>query len=158
MKKNKIIISLCTIVFILISIIICLLISIHNKKQFVKPEFDKNVGVIPEGLEYQKNALKISDGYLIYVEPMPKKIDEEYLKINLISSIDNRVWLKIRILDDNKEIIAESGLVKPGEYLEKVKLTKSVNSEANITYKIMGYQTDNYISAGAISLNTRIGE
>ena len=68
------------------------------------------------------------------------------------------MYVKVRILDSENNIIGETGILKAGDYLEKVKLSKSVKVNDNITYKIMGYDQDNYTSAGSVSLNTRIGE
>lgn len=159
MKKNKITIMLIMILVILISIIIFLLININDKKSFVKPEFDKtSTTSIPENINYKKSGIKITDGYSIYIEALPKKTKDNYLNINLISYEDNNVWIKVRVLNNKKEIIAESGLIKSGEYLEKIKLNKTINVNDQISYKIMGYQTDSYLSAGSIILNTRIGE
>ena len=74
------------------------------------------------------------------------------------SSKNNNIWVKIRVLNSDKEIIGETGLIKPGQYLESVTLTQKVKTNDQIIYKIMGYEKDEYISAGSISLNTRIGE
>ena len=134
------------------------MININNKKQFIKPEFDKNVEVIPENLEYKKNSLKVTEGYELYIEAIPKIVEDKYLQINLVSFESNDVWFKIRVLDSNKRIIAESGIVRPGEYLEKLELSRNLFEGAKVTYKIMGYEKDSYFSAGSVNLNTRIGE
>lgn len=157
MKNNKMTIGLGVVLIILVLGIILLLININSKNKFVKPEFDKNVTEIPEKLDYKKNELKISEGYIVYLNPRPT-IDNDYLKIDFISNKNNKIWIKVRVFDNNKKLIAESGLLKPGEYLEKVKLKGKVNTNVEITYKIMGYEMDNYLSAGSVSLNTRIGE
>lgn len=157
MKKDKLLRILCIILAIFIVIIILLLLSINNKATFKKPEFDKNVREIPSELDYEDSVLSIVDGYSLYISPNPKIVDDNYLKIDLVSIKNNRVFIKVRILDENKEILGETGLLRAGEYLEKVKLNKNVNINDKIIYKIMGYEKDTYMSAGSISLNTRIG-
>ena len=158
MKKNKITIILSVILIILVSIIIFLLININSKKQFKKPEFDKNATTIPEKLEYKEKAIKISEGYSLYIDPIPKLDQNDNLSINLVSLEENKIWIKVRILNAKEEIIGETGLIKPGEYLEKVQINQQLSENDQITYKIMGYEKDTYRSAGTISLNTRIGE
>lgn len=158
MKKNKITIVLSTILIILISIIIFLLININNKKQFKKPEFANAATSIPEKLEYKEKAIKVSEGYSLYIDPIPKLDQNANLSINLVSLEENKIWIKVRILNAKEEIIGETGLIKPGEYLEKVQINQQLSKNDQITYKIMGYEKDTYRSAGTISLNTRIGE
>lgn len=158
MKKNKITIVLSTILIILISIIIFLLININSKKQFKKPEFDNAATSIPEKLEYKEKAIKVSEGYSLYIDPIPKLDQNDNLSINLVSLEENKIWIKVRILNAKEEIIGETGLIKPGEYLEKVQINQQLSKNDQITYKIMGYEKDIYRSAGTISLNTRIGE
>lgn len=155
--KNKIVIILTIVLVILVSIVIVLAINLKKKTTFTKPKFDKLVlNEIPDDLKYQKNILKISEGYAIYIDAMPK-IDDEQLIVNFISLEDNNIWIKLRIIKDN-EIIGESGLVRPGEYLKTVKINTNLSINQNITYIIMGYEFDTYLSAGVINLNTKVGE
>ena len=157
MKKNKITIILSVILLILIILIILLTISIKNKSTFKKPEFDKNViENISSELDYQNKIIKVTDNYSLYIEPEPI-INDNSLIINLISLDTNNILLKVRVLKED-EVVAETGLIKPGQYLEKVQLKKKLDVNDEIVYMVMGYEKDSYLSAGAIKLNTRIGE
>ena len=69
----------------------------------------------------------------------------------------NGVWLKLRILDAGDNILAETGLLKPNEYVKTVTFDKIPKSGANIKLKIMAYEPDTYYSAGAVTLNTTVG-
>lgn len=66
------------------------------------------------------------------------------------------VWLKLRILDESGEILGETGLIKPGEYVKSVTLTSHVTDGQKIKLKIMAYEPDTYYSAGTATLNTVI--
>jgi len=157
MKKNKVVIILSVILLILIILIILLTISNKNKSTFKKPEFDKNaIENISSNIDYQSKIIKVTDNYSLYIEPEPI-INDNYLMINLISLETNNIWLKVRVLKEN-EVVAETGLIKPGEYLEKVQLKKKLDVNDEVVYMIMGYEKDSYFSAGSIKLNTRIGE
>lgn len=66
----------------------------------------------------------------------------------------NDVWIKLRILDENEKILAETGLLKPGEYISSVRFTSLPQSGAKIKLKIMAYEPNTYYSAGSATLNT----
>lgn len=68
----------------------------------------------------------------------------------------NSVWLKVRVLDSKGNTLGETGLVKPGEYVQSVTLDTVPQSGAAITLKIMAYEPDTYQSAGAVGLNTTV--
>lgn len=154
---NKKLISLISILIVLILIIIVLFINIQNKSTFKKPKFDEfATSNIPNELKYKESVINISDGYSIYIDGIARK-EEDNLIINFVSIESNNIWIKIRITDEGKNVIAESGLIKPGEYLKSIKLRKQVSENENITYMIMGYEKDNYMSAGTVSLNTKVG-
>jgi len=155
--KNKLVITLTIVLIILISIIIVLGINLKKKTTFVKPEFDNLATTeLPKDLDYSKGVLKIMDGYSIYIDATPKIIDNELI-INFISMKDNNVWIKVRILNDDN-VVGESGLIRAGEYLDKIKLTGKLTSNKDITYMIMGYEIDTYLSAGVVTLKTKEGE
>lgn len=69
---------------------------------------------------------------------------------------DNEVWMKLRITNEKGEIIAETGLIKPGEYLKTVTFDKTPNAGAKIGMKVMTYVPESYESAGAVSISTTI--
>lgn len=156
MKKNKVIVILFVILIVLISIIILLSVSINKRNKFIRPNFDKKVSVIPKEIDYESSVIEIRKGYSIYINSVPTVKDNE-LAVNFVSMDENDIWIKIRILDNNKQIIGESGLVKPGEFLESVKLNRKLKSKEDIIYEIIGYEIDSYLSAGTIRLNTKVG-
>ena len=157
MKEKKKLIFLISILITLIILIVLLSISIKQKGTFVKPEFDSNVlNEIPENIEYKNSTLNITENYAVYINGLPT-IENKELIVDFISMKENNIWIKLRILDTKGKIIAESGLVKPGEYLKSVKLNKKISNEEQITYMIIGYEMDTYLSAGTVKLNTKVG-
>lgn len=69
----------------------------------------------------------------------------------------NKVWLKLRILDKDDNILAETGLLKPNEYVRTVKFDTVPENKASIKLKIMAYEPETYYSAGTVTLNTTVG-
>ena len=76
--------------------------------------------------------------------------------IYLTSPESNTVWLKLRVMDADGNILGETGLIKPGEYVQSVTLTETPKSGTKIVLKLMAYEPDTYYSAGAASLNTTV--
>ncbi len=60
----------------------------------------------------------------------------------------------MRILDEHGDILGESGLIRPGEYVRSVKLDRVPKKSTVIALKIMAYEPDTYRSAGSAKLNT----
>ena len=67
----------------------------------------------------------------------------------------NNAWIKLRVFDEQGNMLGETGLIKPNEYVKYVTLSKT--PEVGTKIKIMGYEPHTYYSAGAASLNTQIG-
>ena len=76
----------------------------------------------------------------------------------LTNPVSNTVWLKVRVLDEKGNALGETGLIKPGEYVQSVELDTVPKAGTPIVLKIMAYQPDTYYSEGAVSLNTAINE
>lgn len=77
--------------------------------------------------------------------------------VYLTNPAENEVWLKLRVLDENDNILGETGLIRPGEYVKDVALSENLTAGTKIKLKIMGYEPENYFSAGSATLNTTIG-
>jgi hypothetical protein len=121
--------------------------------EFTPPPFDpaaeSGTPVVPEGLGYSQldcRAYKVSlcgklgaDGTVFLTNPK-----------------ENAVWLKLRVLDEKGNILGETGLIRPGEYVRTVTLNREVKPGTPVTLKIMAYEPETYHSAGAAALNTRI--
>lgn len=66
----------------------------------------------------------------------------------------NDVWLKLRIYSesDPKDIVCETGLIKPGELLKTVEFNRLLVDGEPIIVKVMSYDPSNYYSRGAFSM------
>lgn len=77
--------------------------------------------------------------------------------VYLTNPAGNAVWLKVRVLDAEGNLLGESGLLRPGEYVRTVTLERSPAPGTRIKLKVMGYMPETYRSAGTLVLNTAIG-
>ena len=74
----------------------------------------------------------------------------------LTNPADSTVWLKARILDADGALLGESGLLRPGEYVQSVTLDRVPAQTAPVTVKIMAYEPETYYSAGSVLLQTQL--
>lgn len=131
----------------------------YNSKnpKFSPPPFEKNaVSGKPDAKNIKSySEMQAADAYIFGLcgEVTAK---DGYVDVYFTSIEGNNAWLKIRILDENENIIAESGLIKPGQYIKSVKLNTEINSAINVTLKVMGYEPETYFSAGAVTLKTTL--
>lgn len=135
-------------------------INVMPKQQgaFVPPAFDTNAEIgVPEA--------DISLGWSeLWQEGMSFRagicgefiVQDDSVDLYFASTQENEVWLKLRIMDEKGEILGETGLIRPGEYIRSVKLNEIPEAGSTVTMKIMSYEPDTYYSCGAVSLNTSV--
>ena len=170
-NKTRIFIALFSIIAILVvAIIIC--VGIYNKKlesvklPFVPPEFDASA------VEGNPSTLGIGEkeGYgiiadpnrLIYSVGLCGIFDVNETDVEGVYEADvyfynpptNNVWLKLRVYGDDPktDIVAETGLIKPGEYIKTITFRRDRIDGEKLTAKVMSYVPEEYTSAGSCSL------
>ncbi|EET58833.1 hypothetical protein BRYFOR_09121 [Marvinbryantia formatexigens DSM 14469] len=121
---------------------------------FTPPPFEEDAvqGVpdVPEELGYSELD---AQAYKVSVCGAPVVQDGKAV-LYLTDPDSSGVWLKVRILDGTGQVLGESGLLKPGEYVEAVTLSAIPGEDTAVQLKIMAYEPDTYHSAGAAALNT----
>lgn len=121
------------------------------KGEFTPPPFDPAAVTgtpdVPEGLGYSELDCRV---YKVSVCGKPGTDGD----IWLTNPESNEVWLKVRVLDGRGNILGETGLIRPGEYVRTVIFDDIPKPGTPVTLKIMGYEPETYYSAGAASLST----
>lgn len=124
-----------------------------GKGEFTPPPFDPAAEAgtpqVPEGLGYNELDCQV---YKVSLCGKPTTDGLVYLT----NPETNDVWLKVRMLDEKGNILGETGLVRPGEYVRALTLENNPGSGTRVTLKIMAYEPETYYSAGAAALNTTI--
>ncbi len=82
-------------------------------------------------------------------------IKDDAADLYFTNDIGNNVWLKLRVIDEDGNILAETGLLKPNEYVQSVKFDAVVPS-TKLKLKIMAYEPNTYYSAGSIALTPKV--
>ena len=125
--------------------------------EFVPPPFESAAVVgtpeVPENLGYSE--LDVKGIYKVSVcgvlRPSGGKVD-----VWFTNPEGNTVWLKLRMQDAEGNVLGESGLLRPGEYVQSIALDPVPEKGASVTLRVMGYMPDTYYSAGEAKLNTTI--
>ena len=157
MKKKNTPLILAAAICILSLVVMVFALTAQKQPQaageFTPPPFDSAAVVgtptVPDGLGYSEldcQAYRVS---------LCGKLSASG-HIWLTNPESNAVWLKVRVLDEKGNILGETGLIRPGEYVQTVALATVPKSGTPITLKIMAYEPDTYYSAGAASLNTTL--
>lgn len=158
MKNKKMIWIMTGICLLTLGIMVWALRSGESQKnlEFVPPSFEETAvsGVpdVPENLgwgELDAKAFKVSVCGMICA-------DEESADVWLTNPESNNIWLKLRLLDEEGNVLGETGLLHPGEYVRAVSLNRSVKQGEKVALKIMSYEPETFYSEGAATLNTTI--
>lgn len=146
-------------VFAVLLIVMITALCIPKTPEFVPPDFETAaVQGKPEVAEVMGYTELYKEGmaYRVSVCGVPT-VDGQDLTVYFTNTEGNEKYLKLRVLDENDNILGETGLIRPGEYVKTVTLTKTLAAGENIKLKIMGYEPETYESAGSATLNTAIG-
>lgn len=126
------------------------------REPFTPPPFEsaavEGIPEVPENLgwrELDADVFRMSVcGVLI---PTENSVD-----VWFTSHEDNHAWLKLRVLDESGEILGETGLLRPGEYVRAVALNEVPEGGTAVKLKIMAYEPETYHSMGSAELSTTI--
>lgn len=160
-KQNKQVTVLAAVFAVAVIIMIVALLAPKEAErgEFVPPTFDasavEGTPEVPEGLGY---SAPFQEGMAYRFAVCGNvTMDGRQALVYFTNPAENETWTKLRIYDESGNVLGETGLIKPGEYVQYVELNKELASGTPIKLKIMGYEPDTYLSAGSVVLNTQIG-
>lgn len=135
-------------------IMVIMLVTSGSGRSFTPPPFDPAAQTgtpdVPESAGY--GELDAGDFKFYAAGNLTAKNGKT--DIWLTNPEENNIWLKVRLLDKDENILGESGLIKPGEYIQSIELDEIPQGISSVTLKIMAYAPDTYQSAGAVALTT----
>ena len=145
-------------IFVILATLVLGVVGCKEKQpEFVPPPFDESAQTgtptVPDGLGWEE--IDANGLYRVSVCGAVT-LNENKADIYFTNPEGNNVWLKLRIMDESGKILGQTGLIKPGEYLQSVTFDNVPASGSKIVMKVMAYEPETYYSAGAISLNTVI--
>ena len=158
MKREKWIRVLAVLCAVSVFGMICALRFSTTTDSFSPPPFDpaaqSGVPSVPEGLGYTE--LEAGDFRAALCGNVTA--EKEAAVIFLTNPGENHVWLKLRLLDENRNILGETGLVRPGEFVRLLEMNPMPEPGTPVVLKVMAYEPDTYHSQGAVTVNTRMGD
>lgn len=128
----------------------------EERPDFVPPEFDSNAvsgtPTVPNDLGwYEVYKAGMSFKAMVCGEV---RIRNGVAKIYFTNPEDNTLWLKLRVMNEKGDTLAETGLIKPGEYLPEITFDQLPEDREKIILRLMSYQPDTYYSGGSVTLTT----
>lgn len=154
------------VVFMIVSLIVMGVVknpsndsTVKETAEFVPPSLDN--GAVQGTPDVPEERIK---SYLpIYKEGMTFKahicgeviIENGSADVYFTNPAENKLLMKLRVFDSQNNVIAETGLIKPGEYLRSVSFDDIPQNGEDIIIKIMTYEPDTYYSGGAVPLKTK---
>lgn len=149
---------ICVVALVTMTVVLYLNKPASEAVEFSPPPHDANavIGVpaeVPEDLGYSK--LEIEKGYVFYLCGNIM-LNGNKADVYFASPEDNSVLLRLRIVDENGQILGETGLIRPGEYLQSIVFESIPQTSGPVKCKIIAYQPETYYSMGTVTLNTTL--
>ena len=148
--------AVCGIMIIVTIISAIVMANREPKVEFIPPEFESaaSVGVpeVPEELDY-KELTREGMTYTAYICGLVRLENGEAV-VYFTNPAKNETWIKLRISDEDGNVLGETGLLRPGEYIRAVPLDREVAPGTAVKLRIMGYEPDTYLSEGSVNVNT----
>ena len=105
---------------------------------------------------YGYSTLTVDEEYAVQLCGVPAN-DGQTVEWNLTNPADNGVWFRAEVLDEGGETLASTGVLRQGEYLPSVTLSRPLTDrETPVTVRIVAYEPDTWQSRGNVNLNLTI--
>lgn len=159
-KKNTPLILAAVICLVSVIVMIAVLANpkVGEPQAFTPPPFEEaaasGVPNVPEGLGWGELDAKVYKASVCGVI----RVEDGSADVWFTNPESNTLWLKLRILDKDGNIVGETGIIKPGEYVQSVAFYAVPAGGEAVSLKLMAYEPETYHSAGAVTLNTTIAE
>lgn len=120
--------------------------------EFEAPPFDGSalLGVPEEAIALGNyRSVDVNGNYSFSICGAPAYKDGNLLPY-FASHGENEVWLLLKVYDADGTELGKSGLVRPGEYVTSIALSRTPTGHA-VTVKVLSYEPDTYFSRGTAS-------
>ena len=156
-RKNFWLAACCMVAVVVIAVLLLIPKQESQTAQFTPPPFDAAVvrgkPEAPEELGWSE--MQIRDGLTASVCGVLNEADGK-VAVWLYNHADSDCWIKLRMLDSEGNILGETGLLKPGEYVQYLNLDTVPKKNTTVVLKLMAYQPETYYSGGSLGLETTL--
>ena len=144
-------------VLLLLILVACIVAAIYSLVvRYIPPAHEKNaqngIPVVKESYLYESVASDF--GYSFSLAANLYQREDGSVSVFLTNPIENDVSILCEIRDaETGQLYYKSGLLSPGEFVEKLKPgSKFANELHNVKVKILAYEPEKYLSAGTTEL------
>lgn len=125
-------------------------------RTFIPPEHEvaAMAGAPVEADTYQ--MLPVKEGYMVGIDTMPVYSDG-VLHLNVANDEGNTVWFLVRVYQNDKKI-AQTGILHPGEYIDKVECMKKLAAGDTVMVQTVAYEPGTYHSEGVARIACEVAE
>ena len=125
----------------------------QNDSGFVPPEADANAlsgypTVIDEYAQYQN--IRMNEDFAFSMALCPLYVNGK-AEVYFANSKDSKAYGLIKLYDSDGNLIGESGLVKPGKYVQSVEISLVPKRDTEISVRVLSYEPKTYYSLGTVS-------
>lgn len=123
---------------------------------FTPPPFEENAisGEPTVAFPQIYGTLTLTEDLAVRLYSAPV-VQDGKIAVYFASKAENTLWVRLRITDENGNILGQTGLLKPGEYVESISLLKKPKSSRAVA-KILTYQPETYYSMGTANANIQL--
>jgi hypothetical protein len=150
---RKQIVILAIVVTLLVALCVVAAFLALGNREFTPPPFDEAAEAgtptvtDPDG---RYGTATVEEGYSVGLCATPLYKDGA-LSLYFTCPSTNRAWMLVKIYDEKGRLLGQSGLVRPGEYLSEVALSRAPTGE-KLTVHVLAYEPDTYYSLGTAKL------
>jgi hypothetical protein len=102
---------------------------------------------------YGYSTLNVDETYLIRLCGVPAN-DGQAVDFYFTNPPESGVWFRAEVLSEGGQLLASTGVLRPGEYLPTVTLNQELTQqETPVTVRIVAYEPDTWQSRGNVNLN-----
>ena len=153
--KHIFIIAFLLIVIAVLCVAIVLLSS--NESEFIPPEFDESAKEGFPEVEDQSFTRLEDERLQFSINICGKlKITEGKANVYFTNPEENTSNVKLRVMSESGDILYETGLIRPGQYIESIPLDRNQIIGNTLMLKIMAYENQTYHSVGSCVLRAYI--
>ena len=118
------------------------------------PDFEKAAltGTPQVEERYGYSTLQVDETYLVRLCGVPAN-DGQSVDFYFTNPPESGVWFRAEVLDQDGQVLASTGVLRPGEYLPTVTLREKLTQrETPVTVRIVAYEPDTWQSRGNVNL------
>lgn len=128
----------------------------YKNQQYKPPKFEENAvkGEVEVGGKFNHSVASTDYGFSFGIAKNLYLQKDKSLVVMAANSEKNSKYLQYQIIDKGtKEVLYKTGILRPGEYVEKINPASEVkNKKYEIIIQINAFEPDTWYSAGKIEI------